>query len=394
MDNRHRAVAPNIEDVTKSRVLVHLSRKPRINNIFSGFLRPVMQVDGVKNIGLRFFGPECPGDSLLKATESGKSANSTTFKRWAKRLFLKGQFNWSVRYAQKMDADLFVVWNGVKGHRRLLVDAVRMLGRAVVFFEESPLPGRITVDFQGVNYGSSLPRDLGFYQSWADEAKVDLSDWRRLGQGMAPRETTREDMGQAAAGTNLTQENYIFCALQVPGDSQITIYGDWIKSVDHMIDVMAQAAQHLPDGWHVRIKEHPSAKTSFAEKLAGLACDKFRVDNQTNTFEQVAASRAVVNINSSVGLQSFFYDKPVLVLGDAFYAFDGVAQKIKSNEDLAQAFRSPEMLDFDAHARDLLMSYLDRRYYPAEADIIAGKYTLCDVLARDKERDDIIASLG
>ncbi|RPE64866.1 capsular polysaccharide export protein [Pacificibacter maritimus] len=394
MTSQCSAVLPHIDNPEKPKVFVHRSRKDRINAIFDGFLPKATEQFATQDIGLRLFGPPCDPVALRLAAASGNKVKKSGLALSLKTRFLKGQFNWADHLIAQHDPDFVVVWNGIKGHRRVLAQAAMQRNVPIVYFEEAPLPGRVTVDFVGVNYGNSLPRRADFYTAWALEKQIDLSHWRRLGAAMQPRGAARADVAQQAADASLSSENFIFCPLQVPGDSQISIYGKWISSVEHMIDVLSEASKSLPDGWHLRIKEHPSARVSFGDKLTTLTTDKFRVDNVTNTFEQVAASKAVINVNSSVGLQSFFFDKPVLVLGHAFYAFDGTATEVSSVAELGQLLCAPEDLGYNAQTRDGLMSYLDHSYLPDEQAVKNGEYTLQDMIARDRDRDRILASLG
>ncbi|MDO6458821.1 capsular biosynthesis protein [Celeribacter halophilus] len=287
-----------------------------------------------------------------------------------------------------------VIWNGIKGQRSLLVHAARELGREVFYFEEAPLPKRLTIDRSGVNFGSSLPRDPAFYTAWLKACGVDPEAWRDVGRQIVPRPSDkRDDIRSENAPSELAQERFIFCPLQVPRDSQITIYGDWIKSVEEMIDHLKAASQHLPDGWHLRIKEHPSSKISFFDKLSALESDKFRVDNVTNTMDQIALSHAVLNVNSSVGLQAFFFNKPVIVLGQAFYCFDKLATKVNGLSDLADILTKPEDLTFSQNLRNAFMSYLCEDYYPMEQDVLDGTYGPEQVRQRDRDRDAILATL-
>ncbi|MCV6825727.1 MULTISPECIES: capsular biosynthesis protein [Halocynthiibacter] len=373
---------------------VHWSRKERINEIYRGIFSTYDKFHSFNDVLIWPFGPKPDPNLIALAGSSGNKQFQSKFGIWSKAVFLSWQYKWCWRYLDDKTDCLLVVWNGIKGHRRVLADAAIKRGVPVVYFEEAPLPERITVDFQGVNYGSSLPRDFAFYRAWAEQESIDLKAWRKLGASLIPRAAaTREDVLQQDASEDLGKESFIFCPLQVPGDSQITIYGDWISSVEQMIDELAEASKALPDGWHLRIKEHPTAKVSFGEKLAGLTSDKFRVDNSTNTFEQVAASRAVLNINSSVGLQGFFFDKPAIVLGHAFYGIDGIATKASSQSELAELLSAPENLSFDPEKRDLFMSYLASEYYPLEEDAKAGRYTIADAIARDQKRDAIMAQI-
>ena len=107
----------------------------------------------------------------------------------------------------------------------------------------------------------------------------------------------------------------------------------------------------------------------------------------------MAASKAVLNVNSSVGLQAFFFDKPVIALGHAFYAFDGLANKCSDEQELSGLLANPEFLTFDQSARDAFMSYLDAEFYPYEQKIVAGEYVLSDALKRESRRLRLAESL-
>ena len=65
-----------------------------------------------------------------------------------------------------------------------------------------------------------------------------------------------------------------------------------------------------------------------------------------------------------MGLQAFFHDKPVLALGQAFWALPGVAMQVKGQVGLDAAFADPDALTFDAKARARFMNWLDQCYYP------------------------------
>ena len=88
------------------------------------------------------------------------------------------------------------------------------------------------------------------------------------------------------------------------------------------------------------------------------------LDNTTDSFAQLAASRGVVTLNSSMGLQSFFYDKPVVVLGRAFFAIPGLVTCASDQSALNAAFASADSLSFDPASRAKFMNWLDQVYYP------------------------------
>ncbi|MEX5730042.1 capsular polysaccharide export protein [Rhodovulum iodosum] len=288
--------------------------------------------------------------------------------RWLKRQLLIRQYAWARGYFARHPDHVAVCWNGMTGSRRVFIEGAQDAGAARLFMELAPFPGRITLDPAGVNAAASLPREPGFYRAWAEEAPGRLGeDWRGLGAGLVARAARRRDVGQGDAAGLAGAGSFLFVPLQVPNDSQITRFGGWVGSVEGMIAALAEAARALPAGWHLRIKEHPSSRIPMGAALAAArerAQGAIVIDNATDTFAQVAASRGVITINSSVGLQAFFHDKPVLVLGEAFFAIPGVATPVGGPDALAAALAAPEALGFEPALRAAFMSYLDQVYYP------------------------------
>ena len=329
---------------------------------------------------------------MLSAQQQARSG----LGRAAKRAFLRGQYNWACRYLPREPPKVVACWNGLKGHRRLAMEAARVNGHATLFLEEAPLPGRITVDLAGVNAASSLPRLPDFYHRWqADQRNLDPLAWRRVRSELAPRPAaTRRDVRQTAGRGDLANQPYVFCPLQVPGDSQITVFGDWIASVEEMIDHVVAASAALPDGWHLRLKEHPSARRSLTGRVAAMSGGRVVLDNDTDTMEQVAAARAVLTINSSVGFEALFFDKPVIVLGHAFYGLDGIVTRARSRPDLERCLAAAGALSFDAALRNAFMSYATEVQFPFEETVKTGGFTLDDVIARDRARDRVLLDIG
>ena len=65
-----------------------------------------------------------------------------------------------------------------------------------------------------------------------------------------------------------------------------------------------------------------------------------------------------------MGLQALFHDKPVIVLGRAFWVLPGIALQAKDQDGLDAAFANPDALTFDLGARARFMNWLDQCYYP------------------------------
>lgn len=294
--------------------------------------------------------------------------------RMLKFRLIWAQYNGARRYFTRHPDRIAMCWNGITGSRRVFMDGARDAGVPRLYGELAPFPGRMQLDPKGVNALGSVPRDPGFFTAWA-AGRTDRQgdDWRAMGANLTARLSRRTDVGQAEA--DLSDEPFLFVPLQVPNDSQITMFGGWVGSVDGMIAALAEASEALPEGWHIRIKEHPSAKISLAEPLVraeAASHGRLRVDNQTDTFAQVRASRGVITINSSVGLQSFFYDKPVIVLGEAFFALSGLVRVAGDQMALRRAMAEAESLAFDAALRAAFMNYLDQVHFPHVSESPGG----------------------
>ncbi len=300
--------------------------------------------------------------------------------RWLKYRLIWAQYNWARRYFTRYPDRVAMCWNGLTGSRRAFMEGARDAGAARLFAELAPFPGRATLDPVGVNALNGLPRDPAFYLDWAGDDPARTGDgWRALGAGLTARASRRADVGQGDGAALTGAGPFLFCPLQVPNDSQITLFAGWVQSVEGMLAALAEAAEALPDGWHIRIKEHPSARTSMAQALDGAvarAGGRLVVDNQTDTFAQVAASGGVITINSSVGLQAFFHDRPVITLGQAFFAIPGLVNRADGPEALAGLLAAPENLGYRPEWRAAFMNYLDQVYYPKTQTDADGRVSI------------------
>jgi capsular polysaccharide export protein len=298
--------------------------------------------------------------AMLRAKRVPKGA----LGRWFKRQLIRGQYNWARAHFKDYPDRVAVAWNGLTGSRMAFMAGARDAGAATLYAELAPFPGRITLDPVGVNAEGSVPQDPVFYSDWAAGDAARMGDaWRAMGAGLVARPSRRSDVGQGRDA--LPDAPFLFCPLQVPDDSQVTLFGGWTGGMAGFLAALQEAALRLPDGWHLRLKEHPSAKTPLGDLIAPLrAGGRVVLDNATDSFAQLAASRAVVTLNSSMGLQAVFHDRPIVVLGQAFWALPGVASRVGDQVALNAAFANPGALTFDAGLRAAFMNWLDREYYP------------------------------
>jgi capsular polysaccharide export protein len=220
------------------------------------------------------------------------------------------------RFIQTESFDLVILWNDMKWHQYVIKKIAKEVNIKTVFFENGTLPNTVTFDPKGVNFNNSVPRNKQFYidripeltTSFENESSADL------------------------------QQGYIFIPFQVDYDSQIISHSPWLKNMEELFFTIEKQLPSLPEGLKVVIKEHP--KSSRCYKHLHNKNPRIIFKNSDDTDDLVKNSKMVITINSTVGLESILKDKPVLVLGNAFYSIDGLCQSVVREEELCQAILS------------------------------------------------------
>ncbi|MDZ4096054.1 MAG: capsular biosynthesis protein [Paracoccaceae bacterium] len=313
-------------------------------------------------------------EALARAKHQPRNA----LAQWFKRQLIRGQYNWSRRYFSAHPDHVAVAWNGLTGSRMAFLHGAADAGAPRLHAELAPFPGRVTLDPAGVNAQNSVPRDPQFFRDWVPgHPDRGGEGWRAMGADLVARPSRRGDVGQG--GGDIPDTPFLFCPLQVPDDTQVRLFAGWTGGMNGFLTALAKAANHLPEGWHLRLKEHPSARQSLRPLIDPLLISgRVRLDNASDSFAQLAASRGVVTLNSSMGLQAFFHDKPVVTLGCAFFALPGLVTAAGDQSSLNQAFTAPQTLGFDPALRAAFMNWLDQAYYPRFA-FSQGRYPQADL---------------
>lgn len=251
-------------------------------------------------------------------------------------------------------------WNGLDRSRFIFSQAARDAGRPCLHAELAPLPNCLTLDPNGVNALNSLPREADHYLQWAAE-QPDHQNWALQTtefQRRKPKIATSSNPTEV-----LPKGPYVFVPLQVPGDSQIRYFGDWIHSIQDLVKAVTSAARHLPEGWHVRIKEHPSSRVSLTDWIRPLLGDRCFLSNTIDTYELIENAGTVLTINSSVGLQAFFFNKPVLVLGQAFFGFEPLTVRVRNQKELIRSMVNMDRFSVNHELRKAYVRYLREKYF-------------------------------
>ena len=331
-------------------------------------------------VGLRVFGQSISDDDLDFALKSARRVPPSQFGQLTKRLFLRWQYHWVYRKLTRSKCTHVLNYNGLKGVNYLVTVAARQLNLNLLFWELAPLPDRMQIDHAGINYESSIPRDISFYRQLDINRFPD--SWRTSPLQLRQPHRKSKIQHVEANEETLSNEKYVFCPFQVPTDSQITIYGGWIKNLHFMIECLSKLSEKLPKEFHFRIKEHPSSPIALTDEIQDVESEQLRLDNQTNTLDLMRHATCVLTVNSSAGLEAFHYGKPVITLGKAFYSFGELTERADSFEQLTDIVKRIDQVSFSATDRDLFLRFI-YSWFPTRESIQTGEYSEKDLQARD-----------
>ncbi|MCK8784592.1 capsular biosynthesis protein [Roseomonas sp. NAR14] len=266
-----------------------------------------------------------------------------------------------------------VLFGDCRPAHRAAIAAARARGVAVHVFEEAYLrPGWITLERDGVNALSRLPRDPAWFRAEAaalpplpsprlvpasfrrralDDIRYNLAcglgrwrfphwethrPWRPAQEylGWALR-GLRRPVRQAASGRAVRRlaagAPFHLFPLQLEGDYQIREHSPFASVREAVGDVVASFARAAPAGTRLVIKGHPldNGLIPWGQAIRRAA----RANGVADRVDYVAeapfgplldACRAVVTVNSTAGLQALTAGRPVAVLGKAIYDLPGL----------------------------------------------------------------------
>lgn len=232
-------------------------------------------------------------------------------------------------------------------------------------------PDWITIERNGVNASSQLPRDASGYGEPVPEIPVSYTVGRILpyhvlnislyhlvqgvGAGFYPKFRTPYTIpvwlqfighvqryfrlayrnGNGLSVERLRQKGPFFVVcLQREGDNQLVRYSNFADNTAFLAEVLDSFAKHAPKGVRLVVKNHPldPGLIDFDNVIKELSAAKGlngRVEfwDGGNLAEMCRASHGMVVNNSSAALSALGFGAPVKVLGKAFFDFEGLTDQ-------------------------------------------------------------------
>jgi capsule polysaccharide modification protein KpsS len=296
---------------------------------------------------------------------------------------------------QERAIDGVVLFGDCRPVHRAAIECARRLSIEVFVFEEGYLrPDFVTLERDGVNGHSSIPRDPGYYASETPEAEAPhepvkhafiksalhticyasatailkdryplyrhhrdirpVAQARLWWRGTVRRVVhTLRDREIAARLASRQMPPYFFVPLQVHLDSQLS-HSRYATINEFIREVVGVFAQHAPRDNVLLLKLHPmdrpySDYSTDVEALRlehGLGERLLYVD-VINLPAALRGARGTIVINSTVGLSSLTHGTPVKCLGRAVYDIPGLTHQ----GSLAEFFTDPAPVDRQLHKR-------------------------------------------
>ena len=268
------------------------------------------------------------------------------------KILLQIQIPWVIiviyRELNRFKPDYLILWNGKKFHQALALEVAKYLNVKSIFFENGILPDTTTMDFKGVNASNSMVRDIEFYR------ELDYKDIK-LPKNLEIRVSNRK---REIFNTPIPKR-YIFIPFQVAYDTQIIQHSPWIRDMFQFFDLIEWLANRIDISFV--IKEHPSDRVSNYNKLYNRA-GKNIIFSSENTQKLIENSLAVITINSSVAVESLLFKKRVIVLGEAFFAIDGLVKVATSKDEILEILNDLDSWQVDNRVVDNFLYYLYYEY--------------------------------
>jgi hypothetical protein len=131
------------------------------------------------------------------------------------------------------------------------------------------------------------------------------------------------------------QERFVYYPLHVPHDAALTIRSPEYLDQYALLDYLARI---IPPDHTLVFKEHPAlvgAVDYMRVKKLLRSYDNIKMINPaTPNYDVMKKARMVITVNSKSGAEAMLLGKPIIVLGDAFYATSSLVTKAESLKEL------------------------------------------------------------
>lgn len=276
--------------------------------------------------------------------------------------------------------DRLVVWNGWHPEGRLAHLWSEERGVPCLHLENGLIPGRLQADFDGVNAASSFlsvppdrwpaPVDPSPPVDPEGDAPIPVESLaaagarqlvhRLIGRPLRPARLWRRPPEPAPPGrTTPPDRPFVLLALQLPDDTQLLLWSPpALRDPPSLVaPVRAAVSGALGEEVALAVKPHPLDRGA-ARIAAAVRRTPGCLLADGDVGPWLAASRAVVVLNSTVGMEAVVRERPVVAMAPSAYGIEGIVHRSRGLQGLAAGIRSAVEQPADAGLRARFLGLL------------------------------------
>jgi len=295
------------------------------------------------------------------------------------------------RFFERVCPMAIFLWNGSGLAATIAEQLARRRDIAVVFGENGYLPDTLQLDPMGVNAFSSFARAWSLDKiralRWTEGQRQALArflaayrnnqlplpqgpdtgrlraSWitylRLAVYGIRHQKTIKGGNRLIPSKIPTLPHEFAFFPLQVRDDSQLTMHSPlYGNQLEEAIADVRRALQEVAPGLPLVIKLHPAdRRKSNYDPMVRTYPDVIWVGSG-DVRKILARSRLVITVNSTVGIESMIFGRPVVVLGRSFYGFDGLVHPVRDRSELPEVLRTASDSPPDAQLVERYLLFL------------------------------------
>ena len=123
----------------------------------------------------------------------------------------------------------------------------------------------------------------------------------------------------------------IFVPLQMHNDTVTLLWSDWIENTNRFNEMILKLSDQYKDVLFL-VKNHPGEESE--KHQLKTTTDNLKIVDEFHYKDCIKYSDKLITINSGIGLQAMMWNKPVCIVGEAFYQFDELNYKAKKISDV------------------------------------------------------------
>ena len=219
--------------------------------------------------------------------------------------------------------------------------------------QESTLSGYCSLDTKGYAGFCSLSDEPQAIKAALEEVSVDEvnNNAQELYEEYVVKNVSKYDQASESFEVN---GDYIFLPLQVLTDAVATL-----AHLDGVTLLKVVAEHYRGTGMKVVVKRHPFCSSQLMQStVEELLVQGDIVESNASIHTIIAKAKAVITVNSGVGLESFIHGVPVITCGKSEYRY-GVLAEAKSKKDIVEALNSLEKCDTLSAQREYLYFFVN-----------------------------------